>query len=62
MNNSKVVIWALTSLLSTSCGSENSDSKKQEADAEAVKAVLDRAKIKIEEVSKVGFTEVETGE
>jgi len=36
--------------------------KDSESDNAKVKAALDQAKIKIEEVSKVGFTEVEIGE
>ena len=62
MKNSKLVFIALASLLTTACGSENNDVKDSDSDTAKVKAALDQAKIKIEEVSKVGFTEVEIGE
>lgn len=62
MKNSKVMFIALASLLTTACGTENNDVKDSESDNAKVKAALDQAKIKIEEVSKVGFTEVEIGE
>jgi len=65
MKNSKLMFIALASLLTTACGTENNDVKDvkdSESDNAKVKAALDQAKIKIEEVSKVGFTEVEIGE
>lgn len=62
MKNPKLMFIALASLLTTACGTENNDVKDSESDNAKVKAALDQAKIKIEEVSKVGFTEVEIGE
>lgn len=62
MKLSKVTFVALTSIIATACGSENDESVERVIDPVAVKAELERAKINIEEVSQVGFTEVEVGE
>lgn len=62
MKLSKVTFITLTSIIATSCGSENDESVEKASDPTAVKIELEKAKIKIEEVSQVGFTEVEVGE
>lgn len=62
MKLSKVTFVALTSIIAASCGSENDESVERVTDPVAVNAELEKAKIKVEEVSQVGFTEVEVGE
>jgi hypothetical protein len=62
MNYSKASFITLASILATACGTESNDTKTDKTNAEQVKIQLENLKIKTEAVSKVGFTEVETGE
>lgn len=62
MNYSKATFITLASILATACGSESSESTAEKTNVEKVKVQLENLKINTEAVSKVGFTEVETGE
>lgn len=62
MNYSKASFITLASILATACGTESSDTKADNTNPEQVKIQLENLKIETEAVSKVGFTEVETGE
>lgn len=62
MNKPKVTFIALTSVLATSCGTDSETKAVQEKNPASVKAQIHKAKINVEEVSKVGFTEIEVSE
>ena len=52
----------LASILATACGTESSSASENDKSPEKVKLQLESLQIKTEAVTKVGFTEVETGE
>lgn len=62
MNYSKATFITLASILATACGNESNETKADSKNAENVKIKLENLKISTEEVTRVGFTEVETGE